>query len=227
VASDTEAFDEQRYTARRHAVEALAATIRRLGDVAVETDIDPAEIEAVTRELDGLTERLARRRDTTHYSGLTGLKPDYSTPEGPMPLNPIIGACSPVRPDVSVWTTEDGVRGRAVLSKRFVGPPGFAHGGVSAMLADQLVAVSTHAVRVPCVTKVLHIRFRRPLPLDEPLELAGYCHHDDDGYRATCEIRTGGAVAVEGTAELVTYKELAQRVKQSRRGSEQSGERSP
>jgi acyl-coenzyme A thioesterase PaaI-like protein len=221
VAPDTEPFDRERHAARRHAVEALAAAVRRLGDVAVETDVDPAEIEGVTRELDELTERLGRHRDTTHYSGLTGPEPDYSTPEAPMPLNPIIGACSPVRPDVSVWTTDDGVRGRAVLSKRFVGPPGFAHGGISAMLADQLVAVSTHAVGVPCITKVLHVRFRRPLPLDQPLELAGYCHHEGDVYRATCEIRTGGAIAVEGTAELVTYKELARRVKQSRR--EQSG----
>jgi acyl-coenzyme A thioesterase PaaI-like protein len=134
-----------------------------------------------------------------------------------MPLNPIIGACSPVRPDVSIWTTDDGVRGTAVLSKRFVGPPGFAHGGISAMLADQLVAVSTHAVRIPCITKALRIRFRRPLPLDQSVELAGYCHQDGDSYRATCEIRTGDAVAVEGTAELVTYQELARRVQESKR----------
>jgi acyl-coenzyme A thioesterase PaaI-like protein len=222
VTPDSEPNDASRHAARRKAVEALAAAVRRLGDVAVETDVDPAEIDAVTRDLAGLTERLGRRVDTTHYSGLTGPEPDYSTPEGPMPLNPIIGACSPVRPDVSVWTTDDGVRGRAVLSKRFVGPPGFAHGGISAMLADQLVAVSTHAVGVPCITRALHVRFRRPLPLDEPLELVGYCHHDGDTYRATCEIRTAGAVAVEGTAELVTYKELARRVKQRRRDPEPS-----
>jgi hypothetical protein len=121
VTPDTEPNDASRHAARRKAVEALAAAVRRLGDVAVETDVDPAEIDAVTRDLVGLTERLGRRVDTTHYSGLTGPEPDYSTPEGPMPLNPIIGACSPVRPDVSVWTTDDGVRGRAVLSKRFVG----------------------------------------------------------------------------------------------------------
>ena len=134
-----------------------------------------------------------------------------------MPLNPIIGTCSPVRPDVALWTTDDGVRGTATLSKRFVGPPGFAHGGISAMLADQLVAVSTHALRVPCITKALHVRFRRPLPLGEPLDLAGLCHREGETYRATCEIRTGGQLAVEGHAELVTYKELARRVKESRR----------
>jgi acyl-coenzyme A thioesterase PaaI-like protein len=216
VTPDSEPNDSRRHAARRRAVEELAAAIRRLGDVAVETDVEPDEIEAVTRELDGLTQRLGRRRDTTPYSGLTGPQPDYSTPEGPMPLNPIIGACSPVRPDVTVWTTDDGVRGTATLSKRFVGPPGFAHGGISAMLADQLVAVSTHALRVPCITKVLHIRFRRPLPLDRPIDLVGLCHQEGDTYRATCEMRVGDQVAVEGTAELVTYKQLARRVKENR-----------
>ncbi|HZP29255.1 MAG TPA: PaaI family thioesterase [Acidimicrobiia bacterium] len=205
---------------RRAAVEALAAAIRRLGDVAVETAVDPTEIAAVTAELDALTARLGRRLDTSPYSGLTGPVPDFSRPESPMPLNPIIGACSPVRPDVRLEFDGSEVRGTATLSKRFTGPPGFAHGGISAMLADQLVAVSSGAIGIRCVTKALHVRFRRPLPLGEPLELVGRCIQDGDDVTAVCEIRAGGQVAVEGTAELVTYERLAGKARAAERGPE-------
>jgi len=53
-----------------------------------------------------------------------------------MPLNPVIGACSPVRPDVQLRFSDGEVVGRALITKRFVGPPGFAHGGITAMLGE-------------------------------------------------------------------------------------------
>jgi uncharacterized protein (TIGR00369 family) len=194
---------------RRRAVEDLAASIRRLGDVAVETAVEPAEIADVAKAIDALAERLGRRLDTSPYSGLTGPTTDYSTPNAPMPLNPIIGACSPVRPDVTLAFEDGEVRGTATFSKRFVGPPGFAHGGISAMLADQLVAVSSVALGLGCVTRSLHVRYRRPLPLGVELTLVGRCTRDGDAVSATCEIRVGDTVAVEGTAELVPYEQLA------------------
>jgi acyl-coenzyme A thioesterase PaaI-like protein len=200
----------RRQAARRRAVEELAAAVRRLADVAVETDVEPDEVEAVTRELDALAARLGVQLDTRGYSGLVGPAVDYSIPEAPMPLNPIIGACSPVRPDVRMWFEDGEVHGTATMSKRFVGPPGFAHGGISAMLVDQLTAVSPGAMGVKGITKTLHVRFRRPLPLDEPLELVGRCERDGDALTATCEVRARGEVAVEGRAELITFEALAQ-----------------
>ena len=111
---------------RAYPVEGLAAAIRRLGDVAVETAVEPEEIADVTRRIDDLTARLGHRLDTSPFSGLTGPnRPTrYSTPDAPMPLNPIIGACSPVRPDVTLVFEDGEVRGTATFSKRFVGPPG-------------------------------------------------------------------------------------------------------
>ena len=194
---------------RRTAVEGLAAAIRRLGDVAVETAVEPEEIADVTRAIDDLTARLGHRLDTSPFSGLTGPTRDYSTPDAPMPLNPIIGACSPVRPDVTLVFEDGEVRGTATFSKRFVGPPGFAHGGISAMLADQLVSVSSVALGVGCVTKALHVRYRRPLPLGVELTLVGRCTRTGDEVSATCEVRIGDTVAVEGSAELVPYEVLA------------------
>ncbi len=57
-----------------------------------------------------------------------------------MPINPIVGRCSPVRPDVHIRLIDGVVEGTAFLSKRFTGPPGFCHGGIGAMLAVEASA---------------------------------------------------------------------------------------
>ncbi len=129
-----------------------------------------------------------------------------------MPLNPIIGACNPTRPDVRLHYADGAVVGTASFTRRFTGPPGFTHGGISAMLADQIVALTGGAVGTRCITKALHVRFRRPLPLEEPIELWGVCDMDDDGVPVSARytMTAGGDVAVEGTAELVPFTRLAE-----------------
>jgi acyl-coenzyme A thioesterase PaaI-like protein len=202
---------------RRAAVERLATAIRALADAAVETAIAPRRIDEIAATLRTLTDQLGEETDNTPYSGLVRPPVDYTIPEAPMPLNPIIGACSPTRPDVRLWFADGEVHGTARLSKRFVGPPGVAHGGIGAMLADQIVAVAPSAVGLRCVTKQLHVWFRRPLPLDEEIGLWGACQVDGDAITARYTISAQGEVAVEGTAELVRYDRLAGRDPQRRR----------
>src|SRR5258708_4660351 len=85
---------------RRDGTEKLAAAVRDLADAVAETGVDRATLDEVTGTLELLTHRLRTAVDDDAYSGLVIKPVDYSVPEGPMPLNPIIGACSPVRPDV-------------------------------------------------------------------------------------------------------------------------------
>ena len=193
---------------RRDAVARLAVAVRALSDATVETAIPPAELDAITADLALLTERLATATDDTLYSGLVWAPGDFSVPEGTMPLNPIIGACSPIRPDVQLRFADREIVGRAVFTKRFIGPPGYVHGGIGAMLADQIVAVAPLAIGVQTVTRSLEIRYRRPLPLGEELELWGVCEPVDDGFRARFTVTARGAVAVEGTGELVPIERL-------------------
>jgi acyl-coenzyme A thioesterase PaaI-like protein len=196
---------------RRDAVERLAVAVRALADVAAETAIDPTEVDDVTLEIAALTGRLAAVTDDTPFSGLAWDPSDYSIPEGPMPLNPIIGACSPARPDVQLRFHDGEIVGRAMFTKRFVGPPGYAHGGISAMLADQIVAASALAVGLRPITKSLQIRYRRPLPLGEEIALWGVCEPTDGRFPARFTITARGEVAVDGTAELVSHDRLARR----------------
>ena len=192
---------------RRDGVERLAAAVRDLADAAAETGVDRATLDEVTGALQLLTHRLGAATEDDAYSGLVIKPVDYSIPEGPMPLNPILGACSPVRPDAQLRYRDGEITGLASFTKRFVGPPGFAHGGISAMLADQIVAASPGAIGRRAITKSLELRYLRPLPLDEEIELWGVCEPaGDNSFRARFTITVRSKVAVEGSAELVSYE---------------------
>ena len=186
-------------------MERLAVATRALADAVATTAIDPAALDEVTQVLEGLTTRLHEATDDDAYSGLIVLPIDQSRPETVMPLNPIVGRCSPVRPDVELRCADGEVTGTASFTRRFVGPPGHAHGGISAMLADQIVTVAPMAVGVSTVTKSLTLQYLRALPLDEELELWGVCEPDGERFRARFVVRSRGEVAVEGTAVLVSF----------------------
>jgi acyl-coenzyme A thioesterase PaaI-like protein len=203
---------------RRDAVERLAAAVRALGDAVAETGVDPDALDEITAEIAALTQRLAAVTHDGPYSGLTWAPGDFSVPEGPMPLNPIIGACSPVRPDVQLRFSNGEIVGRARFTKRFVGPPGYAHGGISALLGDQIVSASGQAVGVRTITKALRVQYRRPLPLGEELALWGVYEPDGDSLRARFTVTARDEVAVEGTGELVTFERLEERTAERKSG---------
>ena len=205
---------------RRDGAERLAAATRALADAVAVTAVDRATLDEVTATLELLTHRLAVELDDDGYSGLLVLPVDPERPETYMPLNPIIGNCSPVRPDVEIRIAGGEVVGSATFTRRFVGPAGHAHGGISAMLADQLVAAAPMAIGQRTVTKSLTIRYLRALPLDEEVELWGVCTPDGDQFKAKFEVRARGEIAVAGTGVLVPYKNLAQRAGITRHGKE-------
>ena len=200
------------FAERRRATEQLAVSVRALADAAAETAVEPTVLDDVRAQLELLTAQLRVAVHDGAYSGLVEPPVDFSLPENPMPLNPIIGACNPTRPDVQLRYADGEVVGTATFTRRFTGPPGFTHGGISAMLADQIVALTGGAVGTRCITKALHVRFRRPLPLGEPIELWGVCDlSDETNITARYTMTAGGEVAVEGTAELVPFTRLAER----------------
>jgi len=200
------------FAERRRATEQLAVSIRAMADAAAETAVEPSVLDDVRAQIDDIAARLRAAVHDGAYSGLVEQPVDFSIPENPMPLNPIIGACNPTRPDVQLRYRDGEVVGTARVTRRFTGPPGFTHGGISAMLADQIVALTGGAAGTRSITKALHVRFRRPLPLEEPIELWGVCEMDADGVPVSARYRMtgGGEVAVEGTAELVPFTRLAE-----------------
>jgi len=200
------------FAERRRATEQLAISIRAMADAAAVTAVDPSVLDDARAQIEEIAARLRAELHDGAYSGLVEQPVDFSVPEGPMPLNPIIGPCNPTRPDVQLRYADGEVVGTARFTRRFTGPPGLTHGGISAMLADQIVAASPGAIGRRAITKSLELRYLRPLPLDEEVALWGVCvPTGDDTFRARCTITARGKLAVEGRAELVSFESFYQR----------------
>jgi Uncharacterized protein, possibly involved in aromatic compounds catabolism len=150
---------------RLAALSVLAQQVRELMDAAALTDVDEDEITGVTAELVALTERLnAARRDTPR-------RPEIA-PDGSYRHlgNAVAGACNPHALPLEVQPTpEGGVRADLAFRPLHEGPPGAVHGGVTAMILDQLLGSAAAMAGRLGMTATLTIRYRRPTPYGRPL----------------------------------------------------------
>ena len=199
---------------RLRAMQRLAASVRALCDAAASTDLAAEEVDDVRAAIDAQTERLRSRHHDGPYSGLMRLPLDYRDPQALLPLSPIIGPMNPSAPDVELHFVDGGVVGRARLGKRHIGPPGAAHGGITAMIADQMVAVAPFAMEseLGYVTHELTVRYLAPTPLYEDLVLEARCDPDEPGFpeRVTTRgtIRAGDITTVVIEAKTVAAPQV-------------------
>lgn len=187
---------------RLAALGALAQQVRELMDAAVLTDVDEDEITGVTAELVALTERLnAARRDTP--------RPPEIAPDGSFRhvSNAVAGTCNPhALPLEPRLTPEGGVRADLAFRPLHEGPPGFVHGGVSAMILDQMLGSAAAVAGRAGMTGTLTIRYRRPTPYGRPLVASAEVSRTEgrktwvDGRIATPD----GDVLVEATGLFIT-----------------------
>jgi hypothetical protein len=90
---------------------------------------------------------------------------------GQRPYNPVVGLGNPIAPPMRIEIMDGAAIGSCTLDWRYEGPPTFAHGGISAMLLDQIMGYACAAAGHPGVTGRLQVRYRSTVPLDEPLRL--------------------------------------------------------
>jgi acyl-coenzyme A thioesterase PaaI-like protein len=201
-------MDEAR-EARRAAMLRLADALRTMNEVAVCTALPAAQVEAIAQRIGELARELGREQHDGPFSGLLPRERDYARPGHAMPLSPVIGELSPIRPEIELSLEGQRVRGSARLGKRFIGPAGYAHGGVTAMICDQLAALASRAAGVRGVTRTLSVRYRRPTPLYQTLELEGWCEQvGEERAQVSCEIRAAGKVCVRAEAEMVLARRI-------------------
>jgi acyl-coenzyme A thioesterase PaaI-like protein len=153
--------------ARRSAVERLGGALRRLTDAAVRTTVDVPVLERVAAAAADLETALrARQRAVTDVPAVDDL-------EGAVRMyNPTFGAGNPSAPPLALHPQPDGsMLGTCTLGPAFEGPHTFAHGGVSAMLLDEVLGRSTVPDAHPGVTAGLEFSYRAPVPLGTPLHL--------------------------------------------------------
>ena len=151
---------------RRDAIAELGDALRAITSYAIGTEVDDDVIRGVARELGVLADRLgARQRRLDEPPSVDDL------PRGQRLFNPIVGAGNPVAPPVRIEYVDGTAVGRCTLDWRYEGPFTYAHGGISALLLDQIMGYAAAATGHPGVTGRLQIRYRDAVPLGRPLRL--------------------------------------------------------
>jgi acyl-coenzyme A thioesterase PaaI-like protein len=150
-------------------------TVRDLIDATIRTTVDDDEIRAVHEELGKLTERLR----ASQIEGSFGVR--FSRGQGRPWGNPVVGLRNPVAPPVDVQVDPSGngdVWADFHLGAAYEGPPGLVHGGVSALILDQVLGHAAGAGGKPGMTGTLTLRYRQGTPLGD-LRVEGWIDRVD------------------------------------------------
>lgn len=149
----------------------LAQSIRELADASIRTEVDDDEIRAAQAEVEAITARLRERQIEGSY-GVRFSSSGSSRAWG----NAVVGARNPVAPPLEVRTDPSGRAWADFrLGAAYEGPPALVHGGVSALILDQLLGEAAGAGGKPGMTGTLTVRYRRGTPLGD---LRGEAHID-------------------------------------------------
>lgn len=156
---------------------ALTDTVRELVDATIRSTVGVEELEAVRAELAPLVARLRASQLPGSYGvSLTrgGTFRNYG--------NAVVGLRNPVAPPLTV---ERDPAGRAWshfhLGAAYEGPPGLVHGGVTALILDQIAGEAAAAGGTPGMTGQLSMRYARPTPLG-PLSVEAWIDRRE-GYK--------------------------------------------
>jgi acyl-coenzyme A thioesterase PaaI-like protein len=140
----------------------LAEAVRGLVDATIRSEVDAEEAAAVRAEVEALTARLRARQVEGSYG--VRIAPDGSRSRAWG--NTVVGLRNPVAPPLQMHHSSEG-RAWAdfTLGAAYEGPPGLVHGGVSALVLDQVLGEAAGAGGTPGMTGTLTIRYRRPTRL--------------------------------------------------------------
>lgn len=133
--------------------------VRELVDATIRTEVGEAEIRAVQAELEGIVERLRSRQLDGPYA---------VNHRGRHWGNTVVGLRNAVAPPLHIDRESTGrVWSSFHLGAAYEGPPGLVHGGVSALVLDQLLGEAAGAGGRPGMTASLTLTYRRATPLGD------------------------------------------------------------
>ncbi|MFZ1175267.1 MAG: PaaI family thioesterase [Mycobacterium sp.] len=153
----------------------LAESIRRLIDVSIRTEAEPAAVAVATSMIDSAAAKLSG----TLQPGPLGV---HHMPDGQTIAwgNVVVGVRNPVAPPLVIQHDTDGlVWSEFVLGAAYEGPPGNVHGGVCALVLDHVLGATAHHPGRPAYTGTLTLRYRRPTPLGRPLRAEAHAERTE------------------------------------------------
>lgn len=157
-----EELSEAEVEAERELYAPLTGAVRELVDATIRTLVDEDEIRTVTEEVRGIVARL-RSREIPGPFGLRFTSDGAVRNHG----NAVMGLRNAIAPPLEVQSSPELKRAWADchLGAAYEGPPGLVHGGVSALLLDQVFGHAAAIGGAPGMTGTLTVVYRRGTPL--------------------------------------------------------------
>jgi hypothetical protein len=197
----------------------LSALVRRVNSLIVAAPIDDAAVDSASVKLEEVVASLEAsaapgRRPRVH--------PDANGPaQDFFPTSPVIGFANPIAPPVEVETVAGGLDGRVFFDYQYEGPPGCVHGGIIALVFDELLGAANIASDSPGMTGTLTVRYRKPTPIRTDLRLvARFEGRDGRKIRTTGAMYNGDELTAEAEGifiELVADRFFAQMARLDRK----------
>jgi acyl-coenzyme A thioesterase PaaI-like protein len=199
------------------ALEQAAGALRRLNRAVAGHDLDDAALRDVARAVDGLAAGLgdAPRRDKAEDMATLD---DLAAAIAGRPLPVVVGDAvefdpfsagggrlHPASVGLDVRRSGDSAVVASVrVDPMFQGPPGRVHGGVLAVVIDELMGTVNRMVGQRAFTARLEIDFRAPAPIETELTFRAWLH-DQAGRKVTMRAdgRAHGGVFVEAEGLFV------------------------
>lgn len=142
--------------------EPLTGAVRALVDATIRTLVERDEIADVTLQVRSLAERLRARQLPSGF-GIRYTSTGVIRNHG----NAVVGLRNALAPPLSIETSAEERRAWSEfeLGAPYEGPPGLVHGGVVALLFDQVLGEAAIAAGVPGMTATLAVAYARGTPL--------------------------------------------------------------
>lgn len=186
---------------RRQAVRELGTALRELNEAAASTEVDADTLLLAAERARELVPALTAR------SRAVNALPSVDEEMVRM-YNPAEGPGNPLAPPMRVEIVDGLALGSCTLGLIYEGPPGYVHGGISALLLDQILGHLHAAHGWRGMTVTLSIRYRAPVPLRTPLLITAEVVESERLRRVTSKATIAAAatpdkVLVEGEGTFV------------------------
>ena len=141
----------------------LAQAVRELADASIRTRVDDEAIAAARAAIEAVTARLR----VDQLDGAYGIRFNADGSARPWG-NAVVGLRNPIAPPLEIKRDPVGKAWADFhLGAAYEGPPGLVHGGVAALVLDQLLGEAAGAGGKPGMTGTLTLRYRRGTPLGD------------------------------------------------------------
>ncbi len=169
------------------ALSSAVATVRELIVHLRRTTADPDTLAAVEREIRALNERLAphdypgpfAQRQLFVDPASMGPERDTDDPIEYFPYSPVIGPLNPIAPAIDFRVVGRELHATHVFDPQYNGPPLSVHGGIIALVFDELLGSLGAILDVGGFTGTLEVVYRSLTPLHQPIRMRSWIEREE------------------------------------------------